>query len=76
MATAILACRQPLVLVPGSIWLFCRIEPGPDQLVVPIAKTGEHLPPGQIPAREPLQNGIALEVLPEGRYFPNPHHWG
>lgn len=64
------------LLLPGWIWFFCRIEPGPDQLAVLIRKVGEDLPSGQILAETPTQKGIQMEVLPEGRYFRNPYVWG
>jgi regulator of protease activity HflC (stomatin/prohibitin superfamily) len=64
-----------LVGVPACFWFFWRIEPGPDQIALLIAKTGQDLPSGQILALEPQQKGIQLEVLPEGRYFKNPYHW-
>ncbi len=61
--------------VPGFVWFVCRIEPGPDQIAILIAKTGRDLPAGQILALEPGQKGIQLAVLPEGRYFRNPYDW-
>ncbi len=56
-------------------WVFCRIEPGPGEFAVLIHKTGKALPPGQVLATAPNEQGISLEVLPEGRYFKNPYSW-
>ncbi|KOR30224.1 hypothetical protein TI03_00035 [Achromatium sp. WMS1] len=64
-----------LLLLPPFIWFFCRIELGPGEIAVLIAKTGEDLPSGQILALTPKQKGIQLEVLSEGRYFRNPYLW-
>lgn len=61
--------------LPMFVWFFCRIEPGPDQIAILIAKTGEDLPSGQILALDARQKGIRLEVLSEGRYFRDPYHW-
>lgn len=58
------------------IWWFCRIEPRSDRIAVLIHKTGSDLPSGEILALQPGQKGILLDVLPEGRYFRNPYHWG
>jgi regulator of protease activity HflC (stomatin/prohibitin superfamily) len=74
-AGGLLAMLVFVLGVPGFVWFFCRIEPGPDHIAVLIAKTGEDLPSGQILALEPGQKGIQLEVLPEGRYFRNPYAW-
>lgn len=57
-------------------WIFCRIEPGPDEIAIVIHKTGRNLPPDKIIATQPDEKGIQLEVLPEGRYFKNPYAWG
>jgi len=57
------------------IWIFCRIEPGPDSIAVLIKKTGKNLGPGQVIAVEENQKGIQLDVLAEGRYFKNPYTW-
>jgi regulator of protease activity HflC (stomatin/prohibitin superfamily) len=65
-----------LLAIPVFVWFFCRIEPGPDQIAILTAKTGEDLTSGQIIALQPDRKGIQLEVLPEGRYFRNPYHWG
>jgi len=62
-----------LIFLPGFVWFFCRVEPGPDEIAILIRKTGKNLPSGEIIARERGQKGIQLEVLPEGRYFVNPH---
>jgi regulator of protease activity HflC (stomatin/prohibitin superfamily) len=64
-----------LLGIPAFVWFFCRIEPGPGEIAILTAKTGDDLPSGQILARRPGQKGIALEVLPEGRYFRDPYHW-
>jgi regulator of protease activity HflC (stomatin/prohibitin superfamily) len=64
-----------LVGIPVFVWFFCRIEPGPGEIAILTAKTGEDLPSGQILALEPDQKGIRLDVLPEGRYFRDPYHW-
>ncbi len=64
-----------LVGVPAFVWFSCRIEPGPGEIAILTAKTGADLPSGQILALDPGQKGIALEVLPEGRYFRDPYHW-
>jgi regulator of protease activity HflC (stomatin/prohibitin superfamily) len=60
---------------PAYYWFFCRIEPGPGQIVVFIRKTGENLGPGEIVATRPGQKGVQLEVISEGRYFRNPFVW-
>ena len=65
-----------ILMLPGWIWFFWRIEPGPNQLAVLIRKTGTDLPSGQILAQVPGQKGIQLQVLPSGRYFRNPYTWG
>jgi len=64
-----------LVGIPVFVWFFCRIEPGAGEIAILTAKTGSDLPSGQILALEPGQQGIRLEVLPEGRYFRDPYHW-
>ncbi len=71
-----LAILAAVLLGPGWIWFFWRIEPGPDQLAVLVRKVGRDLPSGQIMADAPDQKGIQMEVLPEGRYFRNPYVWG
>ena len=60
---------------PVFIWNFCRIEPGNGSIAVLIRKTGKDLPPEDVIALEPGQQGIQLEVLGEGRYFRNPYIW-
>jgi len=65
-----------VVLVIAGPWLlwqwgFCRFYVGPNHMAVITAKTGEHLPPGQILAKEG-QRGIREKVLGEGRHFLNP----
>ena len=65
-----------IMIMPMWIWFFCRIEPGSDELAILIHKTGSKLPSGQILATGPDQQGIQLDVLPEGRYFRNPYSWG
>ncbi len=65
-----------LLAVPAWCWVFCRIEPGPDEIAILVHKTGRDLAPDQILATSPGQKGIQLEVLPEGRYFRNPYSWG
>lgn len=72
----ILVGAAVLLFIPFFIWVFCRIEPGPDQIAILTRKTGKDLPSGQILALEPGQKGIQLDVLPEGRYFKNPYTWG
>ncbi|MDD3155294.1 MAG: SPFH domain-containing protein [Victivallaceae bacterium] len=57
------------------VWYGCRIEPGNGQIAVLIRKTGTPLPPGEIIAVKPGQQGIQLDVLGEGRYFRNPYLW-
>ena len=64
-----------LFFLPVWIWVFCRIEPGADEIAILIHKTGKDLAPNQILATSPGQKGIQLEVLPEGRYFRNPYSW-
>ena len=64
-----------LFLVPVWYWVFCRIEPGADEIALLIHKTGKDLSPDQILATSSDQKGIQLEVLPEGRYFYNPYSW-
>jgi hypothetical protein len=56
-------------------WFFCRIEVDSGKAAVLIAKTGTHLPSGQIVATDPGQKGIQIALLPEGRYFRNPFFW-
>src|SRR5581483_2577985 len=66
-----------IVLIFGFAWycLFCRIEPGSDQIAILIHKTGKDLPPDKIIATSADEKGIRLEVLPEGRYFRDPYSW-
>jgi regulator of protease activity HflC (stomatin/prohibitin superfamily) len=64
-----------LLLAPAWIWFGWRIEPDAGKIAVPIRKTGQTLPTGQIIAVQPGFKGIQLEVLPEGRYFRNPYTW-
>ena len=64
-----------LFLVPVWYWVFCRIEPGADEIALLIHKTGKDLSPDQILATSSDQKGIQLEVLPEGRYFYHPYSW-
>ena len=64
-----------LVLLPLFVWFGCRIEPGNGEIAVLIRKTGKPLPPDELIARSPEQQGIQLEVLGEGRYFRNPYTW-
>jgi len=64
-----------IVILPGWVWFFWRIEPDTDELAVMIHKTGENLPSGEILALKPEQKGIQLEVLSPGRYFKNPYTW-
>lgn len=64
-----------LFAIPAFIWFFCRIELGPGQIAILVAKTGQDLPSGDILALKPEQKGIQLEVLSEGRYFRDPYHW-
>ena len=64
-----------LAAAPVFYWYGCRIEPGNGEIAVLIRKTGERLPPGEVIARKPEQQGIQLEVLGEGRYFRNPYIW-
>jgi regulator of protease activity HflC (stomatin/prohibitin superfamily) len=62
--------------LPAFIWFGCRVEPGADEIAVLIRKTGRPLPSGRLLALDPKEKGIQLDVLPEGRYFYNPYHWG
>ena len=71
-----LAVLAAVLFLPVWVWFFWRIEPGPGEIAVLIAKTGADLPSGQILALEKGQKGIQLEVLAEGRYFRNPYTWG
>lgn len=64
-----------LVVLPGFIWFFCRIEPESGQIAVLIHKTGRDLESGQILATNASFKGIQLDILPEGRYFRNPYLW-
>jgi regulator of protease activity HflC (stomatin/prohibitin superfamily) len=64
-----------VVVLPGWVWFFWRIEPGADELAVLIHKTGANLPSGEILALQPEQKGIQLAVLSPGRYFKNPYTW-
>ena len=67
-----------LILVVGTplfIWNCCRIEPANGEIAVLIRKTGKNLPPEDVIALEPGQQGIQLDVLGEGRYFRNPYTW-
>ncbi|TAN38389.1 MAG: hypothetical protein EPN23_02305 [Verrucomicrobia bacterium] len=64
-----------VVVLPGWVWFFWRIEPGADELAVMIHKTGANLPSGEILALQPEQKGIQLDVLSPGRYFKNPYSW-
>ncbi len=64
-----------LVLAPLIFWFGCRIEPGNGEIAVLIRKTGKPLPPGQLLASAPDEQGIQLDVLGEGRYFRNPYVW-
>ncbi|KOR33195.1 hypothetical protein TI05_02555 [Achromatium sp. WMS3] len=64
-----------LMGLPPMVWFFWRIELGPGEIAILIAKTGTDLPSGQILALKPGQKGIQLEVLSEGRYFRNPYFW-
>jgi regulator of protease activity HflC (stomatin/prohibitin superfamily) len=72
----VLILMAAVAFLPIWIWFFCRIEPGPGEIVILVRKTGRDLPSGQVLALEPDQKGIQLEVLPEGRYFRNPYTWG
>ncbi|MEI8340252.1 MAG: SPFH domain-containing protein, partial [Verrucomicrobiota bacterium] len=64
-----------VLFLPVWYWVFCRIEPGADEIAILVHKTGKDLTPEQILATSPDQKGIQLEVLPEGRYFRNPYSW-
>lgn len=57
------------------VWVFCRIEPGNDQIAILIRKIGDNLGPNEIIATKPGQKGIQLETLAEGRHFRNPLFW-
>jgi regulator of protease activity HflC (stomatin/prohibitin superfamily) len=63
------------LFLPVWYWVFCRIEPGSDEIAILVHKTGKDLTPDEILATSPSQKGIQLEVLPEGRYFRNPYSW-
>ena len=76
LLAAPLAILAAVLILPLWFWFFCRIEPGPGEIAIQIRKTGQDLPSGQILALEKDQKGIQLAVLPEGRYFRNPYHWG
>lgn len=65
-----------IVALPAWYWYWWRIEPENGELAVLIRKTGDPLPSTEILAGRPGQQGIQLEVLPEGRYFRNPYSWG
>ena len=65
-----------LIGLPIFIWFGCRIEPGANEIAILIRKTGTDLPAGVIIAPDTEHKGIQLDVLPEGRYFRNPYHWG
>lgn len=53
-------------------WLWCRVEPANDRVVVVIKKTGKNPPPERVIAG-PDEKGIQLDVLkPGARYFLNP----
>jgi regulator of protease activity HflC (stomatin/prohibitin superfamily) len=71
---AIAACVA-LALIPawgGFEWIFCRVEPANDKVVVVIRKTGAN-PPSERVIAGPGEKGIQLEVLNPGvRYFLNP----
>ena len=71
----LLAVIALIVVLPAYIWMFCRIEPDPGQIVVFVRKTGENLGPGEIVATKPGQKGVQLDVKSEGRYFKNPFVW-
>ncbi len=64
-----------ILLLPGYIWFFCRIEPEQGMIAVLTHKTGRDLPSGQILALDKAEKGIQLAVLSEGRYFKNPFTW-
>ncbi len=65
-----------LVFLPFWVWVYWRIEPGPNEIAVLIRKTGNDLPPSEIIAPDNSYKGIQLEVLPPGgRYFYNPYTW-
>ena len=65
-----------VIALPVWYWYWWRIEPENGELAVLIRKTGDPLPSAEILAGRPGQQGIQLEVLPEGRYFRNPYSWG
>ena len=66
-----------VLVLPVWVWYWWRIEPGADEIVVLVRKTGENLPSGEILAVQPDQKGIQLDVLtPGGRYWKNPYTWG
>lgn len=56
-------------------WFTLRVYVPPDSCAVLIRKMGRPLPPGQLVATEPGQQGIQFEVLGPGRYFYNPVVW-
>jgi len=64
-----------VIILPIWAWFWWRIEPENGQLAVLIRKTGQSLPAGEIMALKPNQQGIQMDVLPEGRYFRNPYTW-
>lgn len=73
--TAAIAACVALALVPaygGFEWVFCRVEPASDRVVVVINKTGKNAPPERVIAGED-EKGIQLDVLkPGARYWLNP----
>ena len=64
-----------VVILPIWVWYWWRIEPENGQLAVLTRKTGQPLQAGEIMALQPQQQGIQMDVLPEGRYFRNPYTW-
>lgn len=64
-----------LALLAGGalvfLWVFCRVDVDPDEMVVLIRKTGDPLPPDQVIA-EQGQKGIQRAALGPGLYFLNP----
>ncbi len=71
----ILWCGGLIFFLPIFIWFFCRIEVESGEMAVLLKKTGQDLLSGQILADMPVQKGIQLDVLAEGRYFYNPYTW-
>jgi len=72
----LVACTMIAGALFGAVfWFTFRIYVPPDSCAVLIRKMGKALPPGQMVATEPGQQGIQLEVVGPGRHFYNPVVW-